>query len=186
MGKYLYPKSSDFPPGCTLAEPSNNDPATRSWDPHSQSAMGDFSKYNPWRSPGRAPVHDPCGAASGYKVAGQGPYAPEVPMGYPVWSKGSEVLPAGNATIWKAGGVAEVSWSIAAQHGGGYQYRLCPKTSALTEECFQAHPLAFEGATHTIRYNDGSLPSFPINATALSVGVLPKGSAWRRNPIPAW
>ena len=55
-----------------------------------------------------------------------------------------------------------------------------------SEECFQAHPLAFQGATHTIRYNDGSQPSFPINATALSVGVLPKGSAWRRNPIPAW
>jgi hypothetical protein len=185
VGKYLYPKSTDFPPGCTLAEPTNNDPATRSWDPHGQSAMGDFTKYNPWRSPGKAPVHDPCGAASGYKVAGQGPYAPEVPLGYPVWSKGSEVLPPGNVTVWKAGGLAEVSWSIAAQHGGGYQYRLCPKGSKLSEECFQAHPLAFEGTTHTIRYNDGSAPSLLINATSLSTGVLPHGSTWRRNPIPA-
>ena len=79
-GKYLYPASSDFPPGCALEEPTNNDPATRSWDPHGHSAAGDFTKYNPWRAPGRAPVRDPCGAASGYLPSAQTgkPYAPEV------------------------------------------------------------------------------------------------------------
>ena len=65
------------------------------------------------------------------------------------------------------------------------QYRLCPKGSALTEDCFQANPLAFAGSAHTIRYNDGSAPDFAINATDLSTGVLPVGSTWRRNPIPA-
>ena len=65
VGKYLYPAKTDYPPGCELAEPTNNDPATRSWDPHGESEMGDFTKYNPWRSPGKAPVRDPCGALKG-------------------------------------------------------------------------------------------------------------------------
>lgn len=183
-GKYLYPSASDFPSGCTLAEPTNNDPATRSWDPHTQSQQGDFTKYNPWRSPGKAPQRDPCGASSGYMDPASGPYGPQIPKGYPAWSKGSEVLPATNATIWKAGGLADVAWAIAAQHGGGYAYRLCPKGEPLTEECFQAHPLEFSGDKHTIVYNDGSVAPFEINATELSVGTLPAGSTWRRNPIP--
>ena len=70
-------------------------------------------------------------------------------------------------TEWVAGGVAEVGWGIIANHGGGYQYRLCrwgssylissliynviydnqlcrkPETGMadLTEECFQQMPL---------------------------------------------
>ena len=138
-GKYLYPQQTDFPAGCQLKEPTNNKPEHRTWDPHGLSEHGDFTKYNPWRSPGHAPVRDPCGASSGYKPNAQ--KGAEVPKGYAAWSKGSEVLPVGNATVWKAGGLAEVAWSIAAQHGGGYSYRLCPKGQALTEECFQLNPL---------------------------------------------
>lgn len=186
-GKYLYPKQSDFPAGCKLVEPTNNDPKTRSWNVNNKAAQGDFTKYNPWRYPGKAPVHDPCGAASGYINPSHDPYGPEIPKGYAPWAKGSEVLPEGRATVWKAGGLADVSWSIAAQHGGGYQYRLCPKKAGvpLTEECFQAHPLAFAGDHHFVRFNDGSVPTFHINATELSTGTLPAGSTWRRNPIPA-
>ena len=141
-------------------------------------------RYNPWRSPGKAPVRDPCGAASGY--VHPSPYATN-PAGYEPWAEGSKVLPVGNVTVWKAGGVAEVAWSIAAQHGGGYTYRLCPKKPAavLSEECFQANPLSFVGKTHTIRFNDGSKPDFSVNATQLTTGVTPAGSTWRRNPIPA-
>jgi hypothetical protein len=180
-GKYLYAKPSDYPQGCTPAEPTNNKPEHRSWDPKGLSQMGDFTKHNPWRSPGKAPVRDSCGASSGYIKPS--PYA-ETPKGYAPWTKGSEVLPEGPVTVWKAGGVAEVAWSIAAQHGGGYSYRLCPKGSTLDEECFQSHPLAFVGGTHTIRYNDGSKKDFEINATQITDGVTPKGSTWRRNPIP--
>jgi hypothetical protein len=180
-GKVLYPSQSDYPKFCKLAEPTNNDRATRTWFGE-DGEHGDFTKYNPWRSPGKAPVHDPCGASSGYKVPWP---SADVPKGYPIWAKGSEVLPATPPTVWKAGGSAEVSWSIAAQHGGGYAYRLCPKGQALTEECFRAHPLDFVGDTHTIRYNDGSKADLAINATQLSTGVTPEGSTWRRNPIPA-
>merc|ERR1719198_2351263 len=80
-GKYLYPSQSDSPAGCKLAEPTNNDRATRTWFGEDGEA-GDFTKYNPWRAPGKAPVRDPCGASSGYKQPGSGPYAPEVPKGY--------------------------------------------------------------------------------------------------------
>ena len=59
-GKYLYAKPSDSPAGCTPAEPTNNDPATRTWDPEGQSKSGDFTRFNPWRSPGKARPSSPC------------------------------------------------------------------------------------------------------------------------------
>ena len=185
MGKILYPHDSDLPAGCTPAASTNNDPATRSWNIKDESVNGDWTKWNPWRSPGKAPVADPCGMASGYKPGA--PKAGRIPEGFAAWSKGSEVLQPGNVTVWKAGSHAEVAWSVAAQHGGGYTYRLCPKKAGtvLTEECFQANPLRFVGSKHTIRYNDGSSPEFDINATQLTEGVTPSGSTWRMNPIPA-
>ena len=39
----------------------------------------------------------------------------------------------------------QVTWSLTANHGGGYQYRLCPEGQNLTEECFQKMPLDFIG-----------------------------------------
>ena len=30
-------------------------------------------------------------------------------------------------TVWKSGTEVNVSWAITANHGGGYQYRLCPR-----------------------------------------------------------
>ena len=45
------------------------------------------------------------------------------------------------------GELAEVGWSMTANHGGGYSYRLCkiPEDGprGLTEECFQRTPLFF-------------------------------------------
>ena len=38
-----------------------------------------------------------------------------------------------------------MAWGIAANHGGGYQYRLCPAGEDPTEECFQKTPLEFVG-----------------------------------------
>jgi len=173
QGKSLYPK-----PACSNPiEPTNNDPNTRSWDPLTQSKQGDFTKYNPWRAPGKAPVVDPCGDASGYQNPGA--YA-EIPKGYKAFDKGSEVLPEGKPTYWKAGGAAEVGWALSAQHGGGYSYRLCPKSLALTEACFQAHHLSFANKNTTVRYHDGSRKDFQIPTTDL----ITSGQHWRRNPIP--
>ena len=35
---------------------------------------------------------------------------------------------------WKAGATVEVSWAIEANHGGGYQYRLCKVDDPLGAE----------------------------------------------------
>ena len=45
---------------------------------------------------------------------------------------------------WKAGTAVEVGWTIEAQHGGGYSYRLAPfGAEGLTEELFTKIPLDF-------------------------------------------
>ena len=57
--------------------------------------------------------------------------------------KGTDLPPMPTGTVWKIGGEAEVSWNVRNNHGGGYQYRLCPASEPLTEACFQKHPLEF-------------------------------------------
>lgn len=159
-------------------EPTNNDPQFRTWDPHGQSECGDFTKYNPWRAPGKAPVMDSCGIASGF--ANPNVYV-EVPKGYEGGQKGSEVLPNSPATYWKAGGVAQVGWGMSAQHGGGYSYRLCPKGSTLNEDCFQSNTLRFANTNSTIHFDDGSHADIEIPTKTYTA---PDGTEWRTNPIP--
>jgi len=36
--------------------------------------------------------------------------------------------------IWEAGSSVEVGWTVMANHGGGYAYRLAPADGPLTEE----------------------------------------------------
>jgi len=88
-------------------------------------------------------------------------------------------LPSG--TVWKSGTEVNVSWAITANHGGGYQYRLCPSSSELTEECFQKTPLPFTGL-QSFLWADGTQVFFP--GTYVTEGTVPKGSAWAMNPIP--
>ena len=145
----------------------------------------DIYKHNPWRAPGTAPVVDACGLAGGTPW---GKWAPE-------WGNyvnttfakhgdyGSKVLrelPSG--TTWRIGGHAEVIWQITANHGGGYQYRLCPSTEVLSEECFQKHPLEFVIGRQLLQWNNGTRKA--IKGTYVSKGVFPEGSTWAMNPIP--
>merc|ERR1712209_209155 len=101
--------------------------------------------FSPWRAPGSSPVFDACGIAGGTNTWGhhgaqyrktekakQGDFGSSLPN-----------LPSG--TVWKSGTEVNVSWAITANHGGGYQYRLCQSSSELTEECFQKIPLPFTG-----------------------------------------
>lgn len=72
----------------------------------------------------------------------------------------------------------------AANHGGGYSYRLCPASSALTEECFNAVHLNFSGSS-ALRWGGADAGrSFSFNATRTSVGTTPPGSMWQKNPVP--
>ena len=69
--------------------------------------------------------------------------------------------------------------------GGGYQYRICPADSELTEDCFQRTPLDFVRDEHAIMWNDGSVRKIEGLFVDDSVcPVKPRGSTWARNPIP--
>lgn len=94
---------------------------------------------------------------------------------------GSNLPEQSTGIVWTAGALAETAWFIRANHGGGYQYRLCPKSEPLTEQCFQKTPLSFEGP-QTLQWNDGH--SEDINGTYVSEGTVPLGSMWAMNPLP--
>jgi hypothetical protein len=103
---------------------------------------------------------------------------------------GSKVLPpAPSGVAYKAGGAFEATWGMRANHGGGqfansprtavmtvigqtlrqsmcsacipgYQYRLCPSASPLTESCLQAMPLPFAGVQQ-LQYTNGTRQVLP-------------------------
>lgn len=97
---------------------------------------------------------------------------------------------------WKAGSDQEVKFSIAANHGGGHQYRLCKLSKlfdgSMDEDCFQANPMAFVGNTSWFEYtsNESTTPTrVPFTAVRLSDantgGVIPAGSTWTKFGLPA-
>ena len=93
--------------------------------------MYDFTKRNPWRSPGSAFIHSPCGVAGGnpYGCPEGGPSQPGIDCpggGYSYGPFAEELEYKGvQVTEWKRGSVVEAAWGIIANHGGGYSYRLC-------------------------------------------------------------
>lgn len=115
-------------------------------------------KTRPWRAPGTAPVDSPCGVYNGVK---------------------GETLQPAARTVWQRGSTVEVAYAIRNNHGGGYAYRLCPADVAPSEECFQAHHLAFADETTIVQFVNGSRLSIP----SLTF-VTPEGSQWKRGPIP--
>ena len=113
--------------------------------------------------------------------------------------RGSESLAPGvaGAASWHRGERVNVSWSITANHGGGYQvghvaawsrvsapqyrqyllyctvlqYRLCPADQELTEECFQKMPLEFVGQQGFV-WGDGAEHWFTGTYVRWSCAVL--------------
>lgn len=160
-------------------------------DPLSKGTWAGMQK-NPWMAPGTAPVWSPCGIDGGN------------PKGCPVGNPGgsgcapggyghgpdARTLP-GNTkpTKWIAGAEEEVIFGITANHGGGYQYRLCPMPKegrmALTEECFQRKPMEFVGDTQWIQFGGDEKNRTAIPAVRTTEGTYPAGSQWTKNPIPA-
>jgi len=157
---------------------------------------------------------NPCGIAGGDIVRGKPGNGGDPPPGYKQGFHGDQ-MPELEGARWKRtyqpGQVVDMSWAVVANHGGGYQYRLCPKNATLTEECFQKTPLEFVGDKQYIQYvkyspdpafgptdTPATFPpekAFPtpvdlsnrtaIPAVRVSTGTLPQGSTWTRNPIPA-
>ena len=190
-GKVLYLDPARDVPSCnasSITEPTLPEYA-RSWNVGNVSQRGDWTRFSPWRSPGAAPVADPCGMASGYYFDGlpPGAYPYDLPLGHAYGDRGSALPQVGDAARWSAGDTVELSYGIWANHGGGIQYRLCPKTAgaAPTEACFRSMPLAFATGHSTIRYADGAREDILIDAVDVSEGVTPANSTWRRMPIPA-
>merc|ERR1712048_236568 len=155
--------------------------------------LDDYTKYHPWRYPGSAPLVDPCGLAGGWYTKGASFAGGDAPPGVPQGAAGSsfpynqKVLA---QTTWIAGTEAEVAWGITANHGGGYQYRLCPydQYETLGEQCFQQNPLDFVGDTQWIQFGHGMDRNNRTEIPATSVTgdkVVPVGSQWRKNPVPA-
>jgi len=108
-------------------------------------------------------------------------------------AQGKEYSTNDNPT-WKAGSVQEVAYSLTANHGGGFQYRICPLefllNGTLDEGCFEA--LDFVGDESWFKYTlEGTSDIKSITFTPVRVsdantnGVLPKGSTWTQIGLPA-
>jgi len=137
-----------------------------------------LTNNHPWRSPGTAIPLDACGLAGGSTknndpAGGFGNETIAGVQGFP----GSK-LNATIAPIWVAGQAVEVSWAIAANHGGGYQYRICPEATP-TEDCFQKNVLDFVGDASWLQWLNGTRVEIPARRVAAGTG------AWTKNPIPA-
>eukprot|EP00658_Telonema_sp_P-2_P065472 TRINITY_DN54702_c0_g1_i1.p1 TRINITY_DN54702_c0_g1~~TRINITY_DN54702_c0_g1_i1.p1 ORF type:complete len:368 (-),score=63.01 TRINITY_DN54702_c0_g1_i1:394-1497(-) len=165
------------------------DPDLRTYNQHAEcNSAADIYRYNPWRAPGSAPVLDSCGMAGGgpRALSGEAKYT-ETALAK-IGSLGSRLPEAPTGIVWEIGQVVTAKWSIRANHGGGYQYRLCPAGEEPTEECFFKHPLEFASSVQTLEYSNSSDPRtsevWEINGTYVSTGTLPVGSTWARNPLP--
>eukprot|EP00521_Asterionellopsis_glacialis_P012969 CAMPEP_0195293008 /NCGR_PEP_ID=MMETSP0707-20130614/11408_1 /TAXON_ID=33640 /ORGANISM="Asterionellopsis glacialis, Strain CCMP134" /LENGTH=477 /DNA_ID=CAMNT_0040353615 /DNA_START=69 /DNA_END=1502 /DNA_ORIENTATION=+ len=167
------------------AEPTILDSEQLTWNANGNSPRSEWNKYMPWRSPGSAVPLDSCGIASGFLPNASEQYPHKftdetIQQG----TKGTD-LPQGTVTEWEVGSVVEASYYLTVNHGGGYQYRVCPTNddSPLNEECFEANPLQFASSEHIVKL--GSSKEFTIPAMDVTEGVRPQGSTWRRLPIPA-
>lgn len=111
---------------------------------------------------------------------------------------------------WVAGGEAEVAQGgMYANHGGGYQWRLCPAEQftadgVANEACFQSTPLEYASSKSQIRFGAGNGTweeyasgakaggdaSRAVEFDAVRVtddntgGVMPRGSTWTQLPVP--
>merc|ERR1719300_334233 len=134
-------------------------------------APQDVYRTSPWRSPGTAKVYGSgCGVAGGsgdyFMNGGNAPKGMEQGMDGLLLPKNKESRP----VRWNRGSTQEVAWAISANHGGGYQYRLCKnEPGKVNEECFQRTPLKFTGTTSWIVYPNGDRVAF--NMTKVTEGV---------------
>ena len=164
-------------------KPTVNNPLHRTYNRGAKAGSAeDWTKHNPWRAPGTAPVYDACGMAGGapHPTPGHGEYTDTkyAKLG----DRGSVALPPlDSGVVWRAGDIVETAWSIRANHGGGWQYRLCPRGENLTEACFSKTPLPFAGNSDLLLANG---TRFEIKSTFVTDGVMPLGSTWQMNPLP--
>jgi len=154
-----------------------------------EDSVNDTYRFHPWRAPGSAPVSDACGIAGGttskFEGPGEAKFQNVTVNGtfVTIGDHGSKVLAAGPSTAtWVIGSNVEVKWGLRFNHGGGYQYRLCPATEELNENCFMRNPLDFVRDKSALEWKNGTRLSIP--GVYVDEGIIPVGSTWARNPIP--
>lgn len=180
-------------------------------------AGGSLEANRPWNAPGSAPVWDSCG------VGGGNPFG--CPGGTYVDGTGQTVVqscPGGGYsgtntglfgpfsfpeyTKWTPGQIVPLDWQMWANHGGGYQWRMCKISSGTfsnsignhefgpsgyaafqaSEECFQANPLSFaDEHSFLVDTKHSGEKKVRVKAHDACDGTIPTGSCWRKNPIPA-
>jgi hypothetical protein len=145
--------------------------------------------HRPWRYPGRAKVWSPCGLEMGWLEGDGGASDPNNDFAHkgpqnPLNRKPRDGrdLPATPRTEWVKGTYAKVGFSVSVNHGGGYNWRICPASATQSESCFHNNALKFATDTHTIRRYDGTTVKVPAMTT--TQGTFPSGTEWRMNPIP--
>jgi len=180
----------------TCSEPNGTmaptlDPALRTYQDSPK--YGDWTRKNPWRAPGFSPVFSPCGLAGGGNSPGDwmsdnltrhirsGAVTP------PFIRRGFDAVhvPPSPKVRWQRGGIQEVGWSIFANKGGGYAWRLCPNDGRnLTEDCFQQHHLEYASGTSWVQHGSDATNRTAFPATRVNTGTRPSASSWTRTPIP--
>lgn len=164
------------------------------------SRAGHPKDQNPWQAPGHSPIADPCGILGGWNYSSPEDYIagphhhgningqiPPPGLKPSPGTLGTDAFLASERlqgpAVWKAGSTAEISWSLLANHGGGYQYRLCPKDKLNEgEDCFKRMPLDFAGESGWIQWSNGTKRA--IKQTRVTEGVKPSNSTWTLNPVP--
>ena len=185
-GKESYP-SPESVECIDPASPTNTDRAALTFNVDGLSPRGLWNEFMPWRSPGSSKPIDSCGIASGFvpKAAVQYPHEFSATSAVEQGQRGT-LLPPGPVTQWEAGSIVEASFYLLVNHGGGYQYRVCPKNNGgegdMNESCFEENPLVFADDVHTVFHGDKIIE---IPATDVLEGVRPQGFPWRRIPLPA-
>jgi hypothetical protein len=128
FGNYYGMPNSSF---CTPTAPTLPE-RYRTWNIGNPSVKGDFTRFHPWRSPGRAPVSDPCGVSGGYLI---GVKAAPRAVGSTLGDKGSQLPPVkGVKTIWFANHAEEVGFML-----GKYKRCVQHDVVALTSFCHTLH-----------------------------------------------
>jgi len=163
--------------------PTVNDPMYRTVNPHVQGGETDWTRAMPWRAPGWAAVDGSgCGSAGGGPVWQKNGGWPARGM-----TQGQDPLtlaaPENIETTWKAGSVVEVAWGVKANHGGGYNWRLCLNVEGeVSEECFQKTPLKFASEKQWLHKRNGM--RFEVPRVTVREGTFPEGSEWGRIAFP--
>jgi len=174
------------------SRPTMCDPRLRTMNTQAEcGSKEDIYYWSPWRSPGAAPIIDACGIAGGRHPGQGGGAAGAIFQNSSAAFQGERgsALPAMPAqAVWQAGAQVEVGWTVMANHGGGYAYRIAPADGPLEEATFRRTPLDFVGLAH-LRWDGDARTQVSFDSRARGWetrdGTVPAGSAWRKNPIPA-